>query len=190
MRKMMTNKEKFKDICNRHIKRDGITNLLSLLEKTDFYTAPASTRYHDSCEGGLVSHSIDVYNEMYQLCVTDGNIDTETIAICGLFHDICKMGFYKVSQRNVKNEFGKWIQVPYYEVDDSFPYGHGEKSVYILNDVMKLTDEEAMAIRWHMGGFTDGSDIRNVGKAFEMFPLAVYLHMADMRAVYLGGVKK
>ena len=111
----------------------------------------------------------------------------ETIAICGLLHDICKANFYAVEMRNRKNEQGRWEQYPFYVVDDKLPYGHGEKSVYIISGFMRLTREEAVAIRFHMG-FSD-NDFKgggySVGNAFEMFPLAVLLHIADLQATYL-----
>lgn len=111
----------------------------------------------------------------------------ETIAICGLLHDICKANFYAVEMRNRKNDQGRWEQYPFYVVDDKLPYGHGEKSVYIVSGFMRLSREEAMAIRWHMG-FSD-NDFKgggySVGNAFEKFPLAVLLHIADLQATYL-----
>ena len=112
----------------------------------------------------------------------------ESIAICGLLHDLCKANFYKVSTRNVKNEqTGKWEKVPFYQVEDQFPYGHGEKSVWLIERFMRLTVEEAAAIRWHMGGFDDA--VRGgsfaVSGAFESWPLCVELHIADLRASYL-----
>jgi hypothetical protein len=107
----------------------------------------------------------------------------ETVAIVALLHDICKVNFYKESTRNVKDENGVWQKVPYYEIDDKLPYGHGEKSVYILSGYMRLTREEAFAIRYHMG-FSGPEDANQVGKALEMFPLAFALYVADMEAAY------
>ena len=97
--------------------------------------------------------------------------------------DVCKINFYKAGTRNVKDENGVWQKVPTYEIDDKLPYGHGEKSVYILSGYMRLTREEAFAIRYHMG-FAGDEDARNVGKAFEMFPLGFALSVADMEATY------
>ena len=157
---------------------------------SDFFTAPASTRYHNAWEGGLCAHSLNVYDclmdylnrphvkEKFGLLYTP-----ESIAIAALLHDLCKVNVYKVSSRNVKDEFGRWKTVPYYEFDDQLPYGHGEKSVYIISSYMKLTREEAFAIRYHMG-FSEEANVRNVGAAFEMFPLAVALSIADTEATF------
>lgn len=158
-------KEKFLEIYRKNITRPGADKLLAWLETTDFFTAPASTRFHLSRPGGLVDHSVHVYERLDNLVTDeegypgstfgeDFTISDETIAICGLLHDICKANFYTVEMRNRKNEQGQWEKYPFYVVDDQLPYGHGEKSVYIISGFMKLTREEAMAIRWHMG-FSD-----------------------------------
>jgi HD superfamily phosphohydrolase YqeK len=115
--------------------------------------------------------------------------DDETVAIAALLHDICKVNCYKVSQRNVKGPDGRWQSVPYYEFDDQLPYGHGEKSVYIASGYMRLTREEAFAIRYHMG-FSTEMDARNVGAAFAAYPLAIALYIADMEATYFVDDKK
>lgn len=188
----MTDKERFIHIYNENIKREGADKLLDFLEnKSDFFAAPASTRYHNAFEGGLLRHSLNVYDclcdymerprikEQYKLIA-----NAETIAIVSLLHDICKVNFYRVSYRNSKNEkTGQWEKVPYYEINDSLPYGHGEKSVYMVSGFMRLTREEAMAIRWHMG-FSGTEDKNSIGKALEMFPLAFALSVADMEASY------
>ena len=188
----MTNKERFIEIFKTHIKREGAGALLDYLMSpaSDFFTAPASTRYHNAWEGGLCAHSLNVYDclvdymnrpkvkEEFGLLYTE-----ESIAIAALLHDLCKVNIYKVSSRNVKDEFGRWKTVPYYEFDDQLPYGHGEKSVYIISGYMKLTREEAFAIRYHMG-FSEEANVRNVGAAFEMFPLAVALSIADTEATF------
>lgn len=188
----MNNKEKFIDIYNAYIKREGADKLLEWLTSpaSDFFTAPASTRYHNAWEGGLCAHSLNVYE-----CLRDylgrekvkkefGLLySPESIAIVALLHDLCKVNIYKVSTRNVKDEFGRWKTVPYYEFDDQLPYGHGEKSVYMISAYMKLTREEAFAIRYHMG-FSEEGNARNVGAAFEKFPLALALSIADTEAAY------
>ena len=191
-------KEKFLEIYRENISRPGADKLLAWLETTDFFTAPASTRFHLSRPGGLVEHSIHVYERLSNLVADEEGypgstfgehftISDETIAICGLLHDICKANFYTVEMRNRKNEQGQWEKYPFYVVDDQLPYGHGEKSVYIISGFMKLTREEAMAIRWHMG-FSD-TDFKgggfSVGNAFGKFPLAVLMHIADLQATYL-----
>ena len=181
----MDNKELFYNLCNENIKRDGIDKLLNWLEKTDFFTAPASTRFHGAKENGLIEHSLNVYQMLLSNGIDNSNIETKTIV--SLFHDLCKVNFYKVDYRNAKNDKGVWEKVPYYVVEDEFPYGHGEKSVYIINSFLKLTTEEAMAIRWHMGGFDDSvkGGSYALSNAFEKYPLALELHIADMRATYI-----
>ncbi len=188
----MTNKEKFIKIFKDNVKRDGAGELLSWLEKTDFFTAPASTKFHLCEEGGLCEHSINVYE-----CLNDrygADHSAESIAIVSLLHDLCKAQFYKMSMRNQKNEqTGQWERVPYYQVEDKFPFGHGEKSVFLIERFMRLKVEEAIAIRWHMGGFDDTAKAGGftISNAFEMYPLAVKLHIADIEATYLReGEKK
>ena len=192
-------KGRFVELYQQLITRPGADKLLAWLETTDFFEAPASTRFHLSRPGGLVEHSIHVYHRLHDLFVSErqnrenepfielSDSEEETIAICGLLHDICKANFYAVEMRNRKNEQGQWEKYPFYVVNDQLPYGHGEKSVYIISGFMKLTREEAMAIRWHMG-FSD-NDFRaggfSVGNAFEKFPLALLTHMADLQATYL-----
>lgn len=196
----MSYKEKFIQIYNNNIKREGADKLLEYLisQSSDFFTAPASSRYHGNFDGGLCQHSVNVYEclkdymkrervcEVYNMSVTD-----ETIAIVSLLHDLCKVNLYKQSTRNVKGEDGIWHQVPIYEFDDKLPYGHGEKSVYIISGFMRLTREEAFAIRYHMG-FSGEENNNTVGKALEMFPLALATNIADMEATFLleGKIKK
>ena len=188
----MSVKEEFIEIYRENIRRDGADKLLEYLmsPSSDFFTAPASTRYHGAYEGGLVEHSLNVYECLCDYLARERvqdlyGIETseETVAIVSLLHDICKMNFYKKSFRNVKDENGVWNKVPTYEIDDRLPYGHGEKSVYIVSGFMRLTREEAFAIRYHMG-FSGNEEARDVGKAFEMFPLAFALSTADMEASY------
>lgn len=173
------------------IKKEGINDLVSWLEnETDFFTAPASTRFHGSHEGGLVEHSYNVY-----LCLDDLSLNmkygfqdfkTESIIIVSLLHDLCKTNFYKVSMRNKKDERGVWVQVPFYEIEDTHPYGHGECSVMLAEKFIDLTDEERYAIRWHMGAY-DKSETGGyaMSSAFDKYPLAVALHMADIMASYI-----
>lgn len=188
-------KDEFIKIFTDNIKREGADKLLEWLEKSDFFTAPASTKHHLAVEGGLCQHSINVYKRLEKILIeteleATGNMgDTvlEKAAICGLLHDICKVGLYKIEMRNAKNkETGQWEQVPFYTIDNQLPYGHGEKSVYIISGFMKLTRDESMAINWHMGGFDDrvkgGS--YDLSGAFEKYPIALNLHIADMQAAY------
>ena len=177
-------KNEFIRIFTENVHRDGADKLLAYLESTDFFTAPASTKYHLACGGGLVKHSVNVYNRFERE-------DAESRAICALLHDVCKANFYTVSTRNVKNEqTGQWEKVPYYTIDEQLPYGHGEKSVYIIGGFMKLTREEAMAIRWHMGAYEGEKAWNSVSAAFEKYPLALRLHIADLQATYLDEVRE
>ena len=183
-------KQEFIKIYSENIKREGADKLLNYLtsDSCDFFTAPASTRFHSAYRGGLLDHSLNVYHclkdylsrprvkEIYGL-----DISEETVAIVSLLHDLCKINCYKPSTRNVKDSSGVWHTVPTYSFEDELPYGHGEKSVYIIGGFMRLTREEAFAIRYHMG-FSEEKDIRNCSKAFEMYPLAFALATADMEA--------
>jgi hypothetical protein len=176
-------KDGFETIADAYIKREGIKDLLQAIAKTDFYTAPASTKYHDSHENGLVKHSLEVFDILLTDLEDEEVITAESIAIVALFHDLCKTGFYEVSTRNTKDEKGKWIQVPYYTVNDLLPIGHSEKSIIMILQFMKLTDDEIMAINAHMGGWDKRDNV--VSNTFGMCPLAVHLHIADLKATYL-----
>ena len=184
-------KDTFTEIYRKYITRDGADRFLEYLtDKSDFFTAPASTRFHGSHEGGLAEHSVNVYEclrayldrervkSLYHMEYSD-----ESVALVALLHDVCKIGCYKVSMRNVKDTNGVWQKVPYYQFDDPMPYGHGEKSVYIISGFMRLSREEAFAIRYHMG-FSGNEDKGSVGKALEQYPLAFALSVADMEATY------
>ncbi|MDE6004855.1 MAG: HD domain-containing protein [Oscillospiraceae bacterium] len=187
----MTAKEEFIQIYQDKIKRQGAQKLLDYLisDASDFFTAPSSTRFHGSYEGGLVQHSVNVYHclvdylarprtkELYGMDYSE-----ESVALVALLHDICKLNFYTVDYRNTKIN-GKWESVPYYRIEDNLPYGHGEKSVYIISSYMRLSREEAFAIRYHMG-FSGIEDKNTIGRALEMFPLALALNVADMEASY------
>ena len=195
----MTKREEFIAVYQENIQRRGADRLLEWLDSdaSDFFTAPSSTRFHGAYEGGLVEHSLNVYEclkdylnrprtkELYGMDYTP-----ETSAVTALLHDICKVGFYAVDYRNAKNAQGVWEKVPYYTVRDTLPYGHGEKSVYMIQSFMRLTRDEAFAIRYHMG-FSGNEDKNSVGRALEMFPLALAVNVADMEATYYleGSVK-
>ena len=159
--------------------------LLEFLEKSDFYTAPASTRFHGSKEGGLLEHSLKVYEILEQKVANNSlnyQTDEATIRIVALLHDICKTNFYKVDYRNAKNSLGVWEKVPYYAVEDTIPYGHGEKSVMMISEYIKLTNEEKYSIRWHMG-YTEPKETYNtIGLAYRKYPLALLTHEADLEA--------
>lgn len=174
----------FEKLARLYIKREGIESLLESISKSDFYTAPASTRSHHSYEGGLVEHSIEVFEHLFKDIKHDDRFTHESIAIVSLFHDLCKVGYYTTEMRNKKNEQGKWIQVPFYTVDDLLPLGHGEKSTIMILEHMKLTTEEVMAIRWHMGLSVPKEEYGTMSKAFTEYPLAMYTHFADMKSAY------
>ena len=181
-------KKEFIEIFTSNIKRKGADKLLEWLEKSDFFTAPASTKYHSCHEGGLCEHSVNVYKRLVRVHKEESTMlaeqlcSEESLAICGLLHDVCKANFYTVQMRNTKNEAGQWTKEPYYTIDEKFPFGHGEKSVFLIERFMKLTPEEAVAIRFHMGDFTND---RSTSAAYEQCTLAVMLHIADLKATYL-----
>lgn len=180
-------KQEFLTIFQENVHRPGAAKLLEWMESTDFFTAPASTRYHAAYEGGLLEHSLNVYHVFRDKHFEEGVDDPESVAIVTLLHDLCKAGFYTVELRNRKNAAGQWEKVPVYAIDDRFPYGHGEKSVFLIERFMRLKNEEAVAIRWHMGGFDEavkGGSFA-LAHAFERYPLAVKLHLSDLEATYL-----
>lgn len=187
----MSAREEFIEIFRTNIQREGSDALLDYLQnRSDFFTAPASARYHGAYAGGLCDHSVNVYHCLVDYLMRERvadlyglEYDAESVGVVALLHDVCKAGCYKGSTRNVKGEDGKWQAVPTFLFDDPLPYGHGEKSVYIVNGFIRLSREEAMAIRWHMG-FSGTEDNRMVGSAFKKYPLAFALSVADMEATY------
>ena len=185
--------EKFESLLTS-TNREGIDKLIKYIRSTDFYTAPASTRYHSSYEGGLLQHSMNVYDMLEAKSKTetwkDILTDESTIIIVSLLHDLCKANYYAIEMRNKKNEQGKWEQVPFYTVNDQSPYGHGEKSVMMLMEFIKLSAEEKYAIRWHMGFSEPKDNYSYLGKAMEKYPLICALHEADLEATYLLEVEK
>ena len=184
----MDYKQKFIEYYQANIHREGADRLLEWLQTTDFFTAPASTRYHCACPSGLVQHSVNVYEVMMEKHFDPETDSAESFALCALLHDVCKAQFYKISTRNVKNEkTGQWEKVPYYTIEDAFPYGHGEKSVFLIERFVRLKPAEATAIRWHMGGFDDAArgGTFSISVAYDKYPIAVKLHLADLEATYL-----
>lgn len=187
-------KKEYEEIFKKNIKRDGAEKLLAYLKDSDFYKAPASTRFHSNYSGGLVEHCVKVYHRFVRMLQADYGEDyfkknpdmAESAAVIALLHDICKVGCYKIEERNVKVG-AEWIKKPYFGYDDPLPYGHGEKSVYMISGFMRLSREEAMAINWHMGGY----DARNqngsyiLSEAFQKFPIALLFHVADLMTSYL-----
>ena len=171
--------------------RPGMDKLISFLQKSDFFKAPASTRFHGAFEGGLAQHSMKVYEilkEKVKTSVIPLDIKEESILIIGLLHDICKVNFYKVDYRNAKNSLGVWEKVPYYAVEDTIPYGHGEKSVMMISEYIKLTNEEKYAIRWHMG-YTEPKELYGtIGEAYKKYPIALLMHEADLETTYFYNI--
>ena len=180
--------EEFEEIFRSKVTREGSAAFLEWLSKTDFFTAPASTKFHCACPCGLVQHSVSVYRTMVERYFDPETDSEESFAICGLLHDVCKAQFYKEGTRNVKNEqTGAWEKKPYYMIEDSFPYGHGEKSVFLIERFLRLKTSEAIAIRWHMGGFDDAARGGSfaISQAYDRYPLAVKLDLADLESTYL-----
>ena len=166
----------------KQVDREGMDKLIEFLESSDFFKAPASTRYHGNWEGGLLEHSMKVYE-----ILKTKTEDTDSVKIVGLLHDICKTNYYKTDYRNAKVN-GTWEQVPYYTVEDNIPFGHGEKSVMMISEFIKLTPEEKYAIRWHMG-FTEPKELYGtIGLAYKKYPLALLTFEADLEATYFHNV--
>lgn len=176
---MISNKEVFLDIVNKNIKRDGIANLITYLERSDFFTAPASTRFHDDYEGGLLDHSLRTYFHLKKLVESYNlKISEESIAIVALFHDLCKVDCYVVEQRWKKDENNKWESYDSYKFEEKKKFGgHGSKSIFVAQYYIRLTFEEAAAINCHMG--PDGKDFSCMD-VYRESPLAFFLHTADM----------
>ncbi len=179
-------KNEFVRIVTNNVHREGISDLMSWLENTDFYTAPASTRYHGSFEGGLVQHSLNVYSQLKKLCKWyKCEASEESIVIVSLFHDLCKIGCYKTQMRWRKDKNDRWEQYPTYGYKEDFAYGgHGSKSVFLVQSFIKLTPEEASAINCHMGQW-DATTYSNPTTVYERNLLAWLLHVADEAADFL-----
>ena len=183
-------KEKFLELL-KTVNREGINDLIDFIEKTDFFKAPASTRFHGNYEGGLVEHSLKVYEILKHEVETNIEplqVSEESLIIIALLHDLCKANFYKVDYRNAKNALGVWEKVPYYAIDDTIPYGHGEKSAMMITDYMKLTPEEKYCIRWHMGFTEPKEQYTTIGVAYKKYPLALLVHEADLESTYFYNI--
>ena len=180
-------KERFLSLCE-NIKREGISDLITWLVHSDFFTAPASTRYHGACEGGLLLHSLNVYDQAKKLLSLYSGISVseESVIIAALFHDVCKVNFYATEKRNRKNDQGVWESYDAYTIKEKFPFGgHGSKSVFLVQNFIRLTPEEAVAINCHMGAW-DGNT--TVGESYAKYPLAWIIHVADEAATYMDEV--
>lgn len=174
--------------------KENIESLIDYLEnRTDYFSAPASTQFHGAYAGGLVDHSLAVYDNLVRLVeLFQIEAKPESLIIIALLHDLCKTNFYKIGYRNRKNEAGQWEKVEVYEIDDKLPLGHSEKSIIMIQQFIKLTKEETLAIRWHMGAFDDAvqggyGGMKALSNAFHMCPLATAMHMADMATSYFDG---
>lgn len=193
------NKARYIETCRQYIKREGVEGILAMLEKGDFYTAPTSTKFHLNEPGGLCLHSLNVFDTAMRLrehvlkpAVESGVSpfsyvpEEESVAICALFHDFCKINLYHECERFKKDEHDRWVKYLGYNVEDSFPFGHGEKSCFLIERFMRLTNEELLAIRWHMGMYDigeQGSTLRmSFYRAMGMYPLVSLIHSSDMLA--------
>ena len=186
------------------VERDGMDNLIRYIRQSDFYTAPASTRFHSCHEGGLLEHTLNVYdclvqnfNTLYRPPDGDGFFGTDkNVIVSALLHDLCKADYYTTEYKNQKvySDHGTksdnkgrfdWESVPVYTVDDQHPLGHGEKSVMMAESFIRLEPVERYAIRWHMG-FTEPKENWNyLSAAIRKYPLVLALHVSDLEATYL-----
>lgn len=186
---IQNNELEFKKIVNENIHRYGIDGLMSWLDSTDFFTAPASTKYHGAEPGGLCAHSLSVYK---CLKAKQDSESDESIAITALFHDLCKVNFFKLSTRNIKDDNGKWVTVPCFTIneDEELPVGHGEKSVIILMKYMNLTDEEICSVRWHMGFSVVEQMFEkpSMSKALSKYKLVLKLQVADQESSFWNNI--
>lgn len=198
--------QRFEEIVGK-IKREGIDKLLGYVRKSDFYTAPASTCFHLACEGGLLKHSLNVYDCLIAKRTSPvwkpilDKFTDESLAIIALFHDICKTYYYVASTKNQKtydaekvaaapsfqvksDSLGRfiWETVPSFSIEDQMPLGHGEKSVFILNNYIRLETPEMYAIRWHMGFSEPSENWKALGMAMEKYPICLAIHEADLEA--------
>lgn len=201
------NQTRFEELM-RQVNREGKEELLKYIkEETDFFTAPASTNFHLACEGGLLQHSLNVYdclmlkkqNPVWEPILRD--VPQESLIIVSILHDLCKANYYVRNSKNVKNYNPEkvaaaqkwqvkhdtqgnfiWETVPGYRIEDSLPLGHGEKSVISIMNHMSLTEEEQLTIRWHMMFSEEKSTYSSVGKAVELYPIVLALHEADVEA--------
>ncbi|NFD31014.1 HD domain-containing protein [Clostridium botulinum] len=172
------------------VERKGIDRVIKYLEESDFFVAPASTRFHGNYQGGLAEHSLNVYELFKEKNKRfDFGLSEDTMKIVALLHDTCKINFYTVYDKNVNiaaaGEKPKWIKMPAYGVNDLLPIGHGEKSVIILQQLMPLTKDEVLMIRWHMGGYEPKENLNNVSAAWNICNAAVALNTADLESSYI-----
>lgn len=157
---------------------------LAWLETTDFYTAPASTKYHDNDASGLLRHTLKVVNNVTELSHMSQfkDVNLAEAILAAIVHDWCKINFYEEYMRNVKDEeTGKWEKVSAYRCKDSeFPFGHGVTSLFIAEKIFKLSVEQALAVRWHMS-LSDVSEYEkyDLYVANARYPMVLLLQIAD-----------
>lgn len=183
---ILYNKQHFLNLL-QCVQRQGINQLKQYLCDSDFFTAPASVKYHDSYEGGLCQHSLNVYYYLVKLDdLYKTNLSKESMIVVALLHDLCKVDFYTPVKKDQKID-GKWQQVNTYTYNDDFPCGHGEKSVFRIMQFMRLTKQEILAINWHMGAYdVRANQFNQLDNAYKISPLTFLLHQADMSATYMG----
>ena len=184
----MNDAERFEQIFLSQVTRPGADKLLEWLKSTDFFTAPASTRFHGAYPGGLVKHSLNVYYALLGNFNLRGLYSPQTQAIVALLHDVCKAGVYHIERKRRRNpETGVWEDYLGYTFRDPLPLGHGEKSLYQIARFIRLEDHEALAIRWHMGAYDTAArtDLRDLSAAMEATPWVWRLHEADMCAAHI-----
>lgn len=181
------------DSLLKYTQRIGINALIDWLHTTDFYTAPASTKYHGACERGLIIHSLSVYDCAIMLNKSlELGLSYDSIRICALLHDICKVNCYKKDKRNVKHtdpETGayKWEEEEYYKFEEDYPFGgHGSKSVFYIQKFILLSNDEAAAINCHMGAWDKPN--YNIGAVYEQNKLAWLIHVADEMSTFIYGI--
>jgi len=167
-------------------------DMIDFLERgSDFFTAPASTKYHCAHPGGLAEHSLAVHSTLVRLIETFGvEIPAHHINTVAILHDVCKTGYYVREKRWRKDDRGKWESYIAWGVKDKLPLGHGEKSLYLIGKFIQLTDSEAAAIRWHMGCYIPGvsSDYQlsqTFSAAMDKYQLVTLLSSADLLSTRL-----
>ena len=207
MPQMEDNIKKFEELLGS-VQKDGIHKLMNYIKNsTDFYKAPASTRFHLACEGGLSQHSLNVYDCLIAKKESPiwkpilAEIPDDSLIIIALLHDLCKANFYSEGTKNQKTYDPEkvaaaevwqrkhdskgdfiWETIKTYQVDDQLPLGHGEKSVMIIQCYIRLSMQEVMAIRWHMGFSEPKENYNSLGQAMEKYPIILALHEADLEA--------
>ena len=185
------NKERYLKLLEEVLHEEDFNNIKDWLETGDFFSAPASTKYHLHGEGGLCQHSLNVYDCLSKKLKDWGlEYPENSIRIVSLMHDWCKINVYVKSTRRVPPErsgTGKWETEEVWIKDDAYHLGHASKSVYLIQQFIPLNMLEIEAIHSHMGS-TDLSTMFNsfdLNSIFSVNPLAICLHLADMESSYL-----